>query len=373
MVTQSRGVLGCRICAASAALVAALLLQGAEGFQISASLAGSRLAIRPPAAMSPRGGLPVARGARGVGGGVPGALVQRPRRGDGRSALAPSMMSGGSAGRVAKIALDSVLKSGGADDGRGLAPPALDAAREGVAVVRARAEGPRADDGLADHNVPLPPGAGDARDHHGQDAAAQGHHPVDVLRAARRHDDPLVVSSSEGLSTVVVPGAGLPRVGVQLLMTSLFYTPLYCLLFVVTSAIWDGLGLKGIVEKVKTEGKTLIIGTVPTWTVINVFLFIWVSRTYRVLIAELFHYVYLIGLALWELSIIKAKKGEDTDTILEVLEGDAKKGDEPLVHPTPEGGVIFAPSQAGPSPEGAVVLPDGVVLASRQDGLDPRA
>jgi len=283
------------------------------------------------------------------------------------------MMSGGSAGRVAKIALDSVLKSGGRTTAGGwllLLSTLPVKAWQWYALA------------LRDHGLMTDSLTTMCLYLLGQGTLGIITGKMQPLRVIIRWmffgllDGTMThwwYHLSEGLSTVVVPGAGLPRVGVQLLMTSLFYTPLYCLLFVVTSAIWDGLGLKGIVEKVKTEGKTLIIGTVPTWTVINVFLFIWVSRTYRVLIAELFHYVYLIGLALWELSIIKAKKGEDTDTILEVLEGDAKKGDEPLVHPTPEGGVIFAPSQAGPSPEGAVVLPDGVVLASRQDGLDPRA
>lgn len=101
---------------------------------------------------------------------------------------------------------------------------------------------------------------------------------------------------SEVLVVMLMPGfSEMARIGLKLLMTTLFYTPGYCLLFIIVSALWDGKGLKGCKEKLKVEARPLIIGTVPTWTVLNIFLFIWVKRRYRVLVAELFHYVYLIG------------------------------------------------------------------------------
>jgi len=106
---------------------------------------------------------------------------------------------------------------------------------------------------------------------------------------------------SEWIAMVLLPAGGhAAHVGIKLFFTGAFYTPAYCLLFILVGAIWEGKRGEEVVQKFQNEAWPLLKGTVPLWTGLNVILFWWVPIKYRVLVAEVFHYVYLIGLAIWE-------------------------------------------------------------------------
>jgi hypothetical protein len=106
---------------------------------------------------------------------------------------------------------------------------------------------------------------------------------------------------SEWIAIGLLPGGShAAHVGVKIFFTGGAYTPAYCLLFILVGALWDGKRGEEIADKFKAEAWPLLKGTVPLWTGINVLLFWFVPIKYRVLVAEVFHYVYLIGLAIWE-------------------------------------------------------------------------
>jgi len=105
----------------------------------------------------------------------------------------------------------------------------------------------------------------------------------------------------EWISSTLAPGSSQGvNVGVKLLFTGGFYTPGYCLLFILVGALWERKSVPEIRAKFRQEAWPLLKGTVPLWTGLNVILFWHVPIKYRVLICEIFHYIYLIGLAIWE-------------------------------------------------------------------------
>mmetsp|Transcript_44641 Transcript_44641/g.111886 ORF Transcript_44641/g.111886 Transcript_44641/m.111886 type:complete len:322 (+) Transcript_44641:148-1113(+) len=106
---------------------------------------------------------------------------------------------------------------------------------------------------------------------------------------------------SEWLAVAMHPAGGhAAHVGIKIFFTGGFYTPAYCLLFILVGALWDGKRGQQVINTFKEQATPLLKGTVPVWTALNVLLFWYVPMKYRVLVAEIFHYVYLIGLAIWE-------------------------------------------------------------------------
>lgn len=106
----------------------------------------------------------------------------------------------------------------------------------------------------------------------------------------------------EEISAFVSGGDPTPmkEVASSVIATSMVYTPMYCVLFLSISALWDGKGMDGVRKVIRDKLPTMTTATLPTWTVFNTFLFACVPLQFRVLTCEAFHYLYLVVLALWE-------------------------------------------------------------------------
>jgi len=133
---------------------------------------------------------------------------------------------------------------------------------------------------------------------------------------------------SEWLAIAIHPAGGhAAHVGIKIFFTGGFYTPAYCLLFILVGAIWEGKRGQQVVDKFKAEAWPLLKGTVPLWTGLNVLLFWFVPIKYRVLVAEIFHYVYLIGLAVWEAGT--RAKAEAREAQLELAKEETAAAEKP--------------------------------------------
>jgi len=98
----------------------------------------------------------------------------------------------------------------------------------------------------------------------------------------------------------------LLKVTGMILTSSLVYTPLYCLGFLLVMGILEGKSLQSIQEKVQKNLLQLTTVTVKTWAPLNVILFGLIPLQSRVCFSMICHYVYLIGLAMWESGILTA-------------------------------------------------------------------
>ena len=89
-------------------------------------------------------------------------------------------------------------------------------------------------------------------------------------------------------------------------MSMAFFTPAYCAGFLILLSLLEGKGVRGAMDRLRTDGTELITKSVQVWGAINMPLFILVPLHLRVMVSMGFHYVYLVCLALWDANSRKA-------------------------------------------------------------------
>mmetsp|Transcript_78563 Transcript_78563/g.127460 ORF Transcript_78563/g.127460 Transcript_78563/m.127460 type:complete len:281 (+) Transcript_78563:139-981(+) len=83
-------------------------------------------------------------------------------------------------------------------------------------------------------------------------------------------------------------------------LSSVFYTPTYCASFLILLSLLEFKGLRGAMNRVSRDWKDLASKSVLMWSILNVPLFLCVPVHLRVVVSMGIHYLYLVGLGLWD-------------------------------------------------------------------------
>jgi len=103
-------------------------------------------------------------------------------------------------------------------------------------------------------------------------------------------------------------------------LSSAFFTPTYCAGFLVLLSLLERKGVRGAVDRVKRDYSDITTKSVQVWAALNMPLFLCVPLHMRVVVSMGLHYVYLVGLALWDANVRKAADaGTCADTPAEEL------------------------------------------------------
>ena len=84
------------------------------------------------------------------------------------------------------------------------------------------------------------------------------------------------------------------------LTSSLLYTPLYCAGFLALLSLLEGRGWQAATERVRLDLRELFAKTTQVWGPTNLLLFGLVPLHLRTVVSMAIHYVFLVGLALWD-------------------------------------------------------------------------
>lgn len=98
----------------------------------------------------------------------------------------------------------------------------------------------------------------------------------------------------------------MPRAAEALAMTvtsSTLYTPVYCTGFLVLLSLLEGKGVSGAVERTRLDFQELVWKTTKVWGPTNFLLFGLVPLHVRTAVSMGIHFVFLVGLALWDAAI----------------------------------------------------------------------
>jgi|EP00802_Teleaulax_amphioxeia_P024386 protein Mpv17 len=110
------------------------------------------------------------------------------------------------------------------------------------------------------------------------------------------------------------------------LFSSLVYTPVYCAAFLFLLSLLEGKGVAGAQARVRADVKEMLWKTTKVWGPTNFLLFALVPLQTRTLVSMGIHYVFLVGLALWDAAIREnqhtAAAGPDTANFVSI--GDAQ-------------------------------------------------
>jgi protein Mpv17 len=94
---------------------------------------------------------------------------------------------------------------------------------------------------------------------------------------------------------------------VMMLSTSLLYTPVYCAGFLVCLSLLEGKGWNGAMERLQLDYSALFTKTTKVWGPTNALLFGLVPLHLRTLTSMGIHYVFLVGLALWDAALRESR------------------------------------------------------------------
>jgi len=83
-------------------------------------------------------------------------------------------------------------------------------------------------------------------------------------------------------------------------LSSVFYTPTYCAGFLILLSLLEFKGPRGAMNRVRHDWKDLTCKSVFMWSVLNVPLFLCVPVHLRVVVSMGIHYLYIVGLGLWD-------------------------------------------------------------------------
>jgi hypothetical protein len=92
----------------------------------------------------------------------------------------------------------------------------------------------------------------------------------------------------------------IPETMLLTFISSMVYTPLYCAIFLGLLSLVEGKGFKGAQERIEADFKVLIVQSTKIWGPFNFVLFGVCPLELRTLSCMAFHYVFLVGLALWD-------------------------------------------------------------------------
>jgi hypothetical protein len=121
-------------------------------------------------------------------------------------------------------------------------------------------------------------------------------------------------------------------------MSAAFFTPTYCAGFLILLSLLEMKGIKGAKDRLACDFRDLAGKSTKVWGVMNLPLFLCVPLHMRVVVSMMLHYVYLVGLALWDANKQKAA-GAGTLSVVPLPEFSAP--------------AMAAPSQAGNSLDAA--------------------
>jgi len=83
-------------------------------------------------------------------------------------------------------------------------------------------------------------------------------------------------------------------------LSSVLFTPAYCAGFLVLLSLLEGKGIRGAKARLARDFNSLSNKSIKVWGVANMPLFLLVPLHMRVVASMGMHYVYLVGLALWD-------------------------------------------------------------------------
>lgn len=83
-------------------------------------------------------------------------------------------------------------------------------------------------------------------------------------------------------------------------VSSGFFTPAYCASFLLLLSLLELKGWSSAIERVGRDWKDLATKSVQMWFVLNIPLFLCVPVHLRVVVSMSLHYLYLVGLGLWD-------------------------------------------------------------------------
>lgn len=106
----------------------------------------------------------------------------------------------------------------------------------------------------------------------------------------------------QGVADSLNMSVGLKAVFMTM-VTSALYTPIFCAGFLFLLSILEGKGLSGAQDRVRADFRELLGKTWKVWVPTNVMLFAFVPLETRTIVSMALHYVYLVGLALWDAAI----------------------------------------------------------------------
>jgi len=98
-------------------------------------------------------------------------------------------------------------------------------------------------------------------------------------------------------------------------VSSVFFTPTYCVGFLILLSLLEGKGARGAADRLQRDGGDLVAKSVQVWGMLNMPLFLLVPLHLRVMVSMGFHYIYLVGLALWDAN---TRKAADAGSLSEV-------------------------------------------------------
>lgn len=82
--------------------------------------------------------------------------------------------------------------------------------------------------------------------------------------------------------------------------SNLLYTPIYCIGFLFLLSMLEGKGVAGAKTRIRLDIKPLFFNSFKVWGPTNVLLFAFVPLHIRTVVSMLIHYVFLVGLAVWD-------------------------------------------------------------------------
>ena len=109
----------------------------------------------------------------------------------------------------------------------------------------------------------------------------------------------------------VADGAGTSKLIEALGMTatsSFIYSPIYCAGFLLLLSLLEGKGCKGAKYRVQHDVKELYWKTFKVWGPTNLLLFAFVPLHVRTVVSMGIHYVFLVGLALWDAKVRESRE-----------------------------------------------------------------
>jgi len=94
-------------------------------------------------------------------------------------------------------------------------------------------------------------------------------------------------------------------------LSSALFTPAYCAGFLALLSLLEGKGIRGAKARLSRDYSSLSEKSIKVWAMANMPLFLLVPLHMRVVASMGMHYVYLVGLALWDAN---ARKGAEQKT-----------------------------------------------------------
>ena len=110
----------------------------------------------------------------------------------------------------------------------------------------------------------------------------------------------------QSMVTVAMPSAHADKLTDGFAMaaaSSLVYTPAYSAVFLLLLTLLEGKSMERAVERVRMDTGDLAKRTFKVWAPTNVMLFTLVPIQLRTAVSMLIHYVFLVGVALWDSSV----------------------------------------------------------------------